>query len=58
MPPPLRIIILDDEGETVYTEKASHISVDNLMLRLEKGNYKVYLSDFEGGGFNINYRLD
>ena len=55
---PIRLTILNDAGETVYTVKESHISEEDLMLRLSKGTYKIYLSDFAGGGFDISYQWE
>ena len=55
---PIRLSITNDAGETVYTVKESSLTEEDLMLRLEKGEYKVYLSDFAGGGFDISYQFE
>ena len=55
---PICLTILDDAGKTVYTVKGAEISEENLMLRLDKGEYRIYLSDFAGGGFDISYQLE
>ena len=55
---PICFTILNDAGETVYTAKESSFAEENLMLRLEKGTYNVYLSDFAGGGFDISYQFE
>lgn len=55
---PICFTILDDAGKTVYTIKESEAKIEDHMLRLDKGEYRVYLSDFAGGGFDISYHLD
>lgn len=54
---PICLTITDNAGKTVYTVKGSEISEEALMLRLDKGDYKIYFSDFAGGGFDISYQL-
>ena len=55
---PICLTITDTTGKTVYTVKGSEITEENLMLRLDKGDYRIYLSDFAGGGFDISYQLE
>ena len=55
---PIRLTILDDTGKTVYTVRESEISDEDLMLHLDKGDYKIYLSDFAGGAFDISYQWE
>lgn len=54
---PICLTITDTTGKTVYTVKGAEITEENLMLRLDKGDYRIYLSDFAGGGFDISYQF-
>lgn len=55
---PIRLTILNANGETVYTVKEAQLSEEDLMLRLDKGEYRIYLSDFAGGAFDISYQWE
>lgn len=55
---PIRMTILSETGNTVYTVKGADISEENLVLRLDKGEYRIYLSDFAGGSFDISYQFE
>lgn len=54
---PVCFSLRSDTGKVVYTVTDSDFDVDNLKLRLEKGQYKIYLSDFDGGQIDVTYRL-
>ena len=55
---PVKFQILDDAGETVYTAKEADYMEKNCRLRLKKGTYRIYLSDFEGGRLIVTYSLE
>lgn len=55
---PICFTITDNTGKIIYTIKGSDISEEDLMLRLDKGDYRIYLSDFAGGGFDISYQFE
>lgn len=54
---PLCFTIRNKAGESVYSINESETTIDNLALRLKKGEYEVYISDFSEGQTNISYRL-
>lgn len=54
---PICFSILNDTGEPIYTVTDSDIAIDDFKLHLDKGEYKIYLSDFDGGQLDVNYRL-
>jgi len=55
---PIRLTILSEEGENIYTVKAAHVSEEDMILHLSKGEYQIYLSDFAGGSFDISYQFE
>lgn len=55
---PLTITLTDAEKNVIYTASDTEIEEDNLCLKLKKGVYNIYLSDFAGGGFDIKMELD
>lgn len=55
---PLTITLTDDDKNILYTATGTDIEEDDLRFRLQKGNYTICLSDFPGGSFEIETKLD
>lgn len=51
---PICFSIVDDSDEAVYTVTESSVSIKNMKLHMDKGNYRIYFSDYEGGQLNIS----
>ncbi len=54
------ITVIDEDGKVVYAVSGDNIGEDEASktVRLCKGEYKVYLSDFAGGAMEVNFDLD
>ncbi len=57
---PVTISLVDEEGEAVYAISGTDISEadGSDTIRLAKGEYKVYISDFAGGALDVYFDLD
>ncbi len=55
---PVTLTVVNEKDETVYTVSGADISEDNERVRLEKGKYRIYLSDFAGGAMDAYFGLD
>ena len=55
---PISFTIINDAQEVIYNIKESSFDETNVKLSLEKGEYKIILSDFEGGAVNIIADID
>lgn len=55
---PVHFAILNSRDEAVYSATSSDLTEENLKLRLKKGEYRIYLSEFEGGKLSVSYRLE
>ncbi len=55
---PVTVSLLDEDGEAVYTLSGTDVAEDDRKVRLEKGEYKLYLSDFDGGALDVYFDMD
>lgn len=55
---PICISILDEAGSVVYTVTERSVDISNLKLHLQKGIYRIYFSDFEGGPLKTTFHVD
>ena len=55
---PLCVSVTDEEGTVVYSVKSADFEEDNIRLWLEKGEYSIYFSDFEGGSIDVELSLE
>lgn len=54
---PLCFTIVDDSDAAVYTVTESSMNASDLKLHLEKGSYRVYFSDYAGGGLEVSLTI-
>lgn len=55
---PITLTIVDDEDNTVYTVTDSPVSVEDAKVRLDRGEYRLYLSDYAGGRLNADFEIN
>ncbi len=55
---PVTVTFMDENEKIVYQKTGSNLEVNNALLKLHKGRYKVHLSDFAGGQLRVSYDLD
>ena len=55
---PLRVSFADEEMNVLYTAKSSEFEEENIRLWLDRGNYNVYFSDFEGGSIYVDMSFE
>ena len=55
---PICVSILDEAGSVVYTVTERSVDISNLKLQLQKGIYRIYFSDFEGGRLKTTFHVD
>ncbi|MBQ8038670.1 MAG: DUF2812 domain-containing protein [Lachnospiraceae bacterium] len=55
---PLRVSFVDEDRNVLYTAKSSEFEEENIRLWLEKGNYSLYFSDFEGGSVYVDMSFE
>lgn len=55
---PLRVSFVDEERNVLYTVKAADFEKENIRLWLDKGEYSIYFSDFEGGSINVDMSFE
>lgn len=55
---PLCFTIVDETGETLYTVTEASLDEIKLKFHLEKGNYRVYFSDYPGGWLYVRFQLN
>ena len=55
---PICVSILDEDGSVVYTVTERSVDITNLKLQLQKGIYRIYFSDFEGGRLETTFCVD
>jgi len=55
---PITLTIIDAEGNVVYNITDSPVSVDDVKVRLDRGEYRLYLSDYAGGRLNADFEIN
>ncbi len=55
---PITLTVVGENGEEVYSVSGTDISEDDVKVRLCKGEYKIYLSDFAGGALDASFGID
>ena len=55
---PICVSILDEAGSVVHTVTERSVDISNLKLQLQKGIYRIYFSDFEGGRLETTFCVD
>ncbi|MBE5955256.1 MAG: DUF2812 domain-containing protein [Lachnospiraceae bacterium] len=55
---PICFTLINEAKEIIYTVKESSFEETDVKLPLEKGEYKIILSDFEGGAVSITADID
>lgn len=55
---PMCFTIMDASGETVYTVTEASMDDSHIKLHLQKGNYRIYFSDFAGGKMVVDFGLN
>ncbi len=55
---PICFTLINKDKEIIYTVKDNSYEETDMKLPLEKGEYKIILSDFEGGAVNIAADID
>ena len=55
---PVTFTLLDSDGGVVYSVSGSQVDENNAKLRLPRGDYHIYLSDFAGGRLDFSMELD
>lgn len=54
---PLTLTVVNEAGETVFAATGAEVSEDNIRVRLHRGEYRIYISDFEGGAMEVSFDL-
>lgn len=55
---PLRVSFVDEDMNVLYTTKSADFVEENIRLWLEKGQYSIYFSDFEGGHIYVDMSFE
>jgi len=55
---PIRVSFVDEEMNALYTVKDTDFEKENIRLWLEKGEYSIYFSDFEGGSVCVEMSFE
>ena len=55
---PVTLTVVSENGEEVYSVSGTDISEDDVKVRLCKGEYEIYLSDFAGGALDASFGID
>ena len=55
---PLRISFVDEDMNVLYTAKSADFEEENIRMWLEKGQYSIYFSDFEGGSIHVEMSFE
>lgn len=55
---PLRVSFVDEEMNVLYTAKSADFEEENIRMWLDKGNYSIYFSDFEGGSIYVEMSFE
>lgn len=55
---PLCFTIVNETGEILYTVTEASLADTELKLHLEKGNYRVYYSNYAGGALHVRFQLN
>ena len=49
---------VDADRNVIYTVRDTDFEEENIRMWLEKGNYSIYFSDFEGGSVNVEMSFE
>ncbi len=52
---PVTLSVVNESGEVVYTITGDKVAEEDVKVVLKRGEYKVYLSDFAGGGLDVSF---
>ncbi len=52
------INVISEDGEVVYSVSGDNVCEEDVKLRLDKGEYKIYLSNFAGGAMEVYFDLE
>lgn len=52
------INVIGEDGEVVYSVSGDNVCEEDVKLRLDKGEYKIYLSNFAGGAMEMKFEID
>ena len=55
---PIRVSFVDEDRNVIYTVRDTDFEKENIRMWLEKGNYSIYFSDFEGGSVNVEMSFE
>lgn len=55
---PICVTIVDDSMQTLYSVTEASLNTSDIKLHLEKGNYRIYFSNFEGGKLVVRFQIN
>lgn len=55
---PVTLTVTDENDKMIYTVSGTDIMEEDVKVRLGKGEYRIYLSDFAGGALDADFDLD
>ena len=55
---PLRVSFVDEDMNVIYTVKDTDFEEENIRMWLDKGDYSIYFSDFEGGSVKVEMSFE
>lgn len=55
---PLCVSFVDEEMNVIYSVKAANFEEENIRMWLDKGEYNIYFSDFEGGSIYLEMSFE
>ena len=55
---PLRVSLVDEEMNVIYTARDTEFEEENIRMWLSKGLYSIYFSEFEGGSIYVDVSFE
>ena len=55
---PITFTLVGEGGDTAYTVTSEDMDKDNIRMRLARGEYEMYLSDYPGGSLDFYINID
>lgn len=55
---PICVSFVDEDRNVIYSVKEAEFEEENIRMRLDKGKYSIYLSDFEGGSISLDMSFE
>ena len=55
---PIRVSFIDEDRNVIYTVRDTDFEEENIRMWLDKGNYSIYFSDFEGGSIYVEMSFE